>query len=629
MMGPNPAMSDTTPKPSPVPARLPLREAAFFALLFIYVWRVIDPQLIYDAYWTTTQFPVFRTGRVFLAEFLRYPGGLTEYASAFLCQLFHWPWLGALVITITGAVLSWGAYTMLSRFGSARPVMLHLVPAPLLAVLYNRYCNVLPTALAVATALAAACLYTWLRVAKPLARFAVFAALSWAVYYTTGGGYLLFVLLCAAHEAVLQRRWVLGAACLLSGGALPYVAGRHLMGSRFADAFWRLMPFHERTDLRGQVMAACLLGLLALLPVLARLGPFCAWLVSTDRTGRALVRGARRAAANRVLVAALPVAALALVLSLSLDAVTRTAFRIEHYSRRRMWPEALQAIRSLPVEGYSYALNWEVNRALCRTGRLPHDMFRYPQHPLGLVPSPMMFPNLKMPHPVWMKLSDVLMDLGRINEAEHMAYEALEMLGDHPHIMERIIRISAAKGNSEQTSILLRALSRDVVRGPWAREFLARLRADPSLAWDTETVRCRELMVREDTVGWVTPEVMLEELLQWDEGNRRALEYLTAHYLLSRDLDGVVGTVGRLRRLGYTELPDPVQEALIIRSRMSRSAPRQADPAVGEEAIRRHEAFRRAFGPYGRDLGAASAALRAEFGDTFLYYFTFGASGGA
>ena len=67
-------------------------------------------------------------------------------------------------------------------------------------------------------------------------------------------------------------------------------------------------------------------------------------------------------------------------------------------------------------------------------------------------------------------------------------------------------------------------MSGDVVRGTWARDFLVQLRADPSLAWDPETVRCRELMVREDTVGWVTPEVMLEELLQRDEGNRQALK---------------------------------------------------------------------------------------------------------
>ena len=72
-------MSDADSRTSPPAPRLPLRETAFFALTFIYVWRVIDPRLIYDAYWTTTQFPVFRTGGAFLSEFLRYPGGPAEY----------------------------------------------------------------------------------------------------------------------------------------------------------------------------------------------------------------------------------------------------------------------------------------------------------------------------------------------------------------------------------------------------------------------------------------------------------------------------------------------------------------------------------------------------------------------
>ncbi|MCK4373833.1 MAG: hypothetical protein KAX19_00850, partial [Candidatus Brocadiae bacterium] len=61
-----------------------IQAAPLFAFLYLYVWRVIDPALIYHGYWLTGTFPVFWVGRAFREGFLAYPGGPVEYLSAFL-----------------------------------------------------------------------------------------------------------------------------------------------------------------------------------------------------------------------------------------------------------------------------------------------------------------------------------------------------------------------------------------------------------------------------------------------------------------------------------------------------------------------------------------------------------------
>ena len=62
--------------------------AVFFVLFFLYVWQYLDPRVLYYADRVSPRpgylmsFPVFSMGMGFFRDFLSYPGGLSEYASA-------------------------------------------------------------------------------------------------------------------------------------------------------------------------------------------------------------------------------------------------------------------------------------------------------------------------------------------------------------------------------------------------------------------------------------------------------------------------------------------------------------------------------------------------------------------
>ena len=68
-----------------------------------------------------------------------------------------------------------------------------------------------------------------------------------------------------------------------------------------------------------------------------------------------------------------------------------------------------------------------------------------------------------------LECSDILFDLGRINESEHMAYEALEFYGDRPRILKRLVYINVIKGEPEAARRFLALLERSLLHRRWAR----------------------------------------------------------------------------------------------------------------------------------------------------------------
>ena len=76
------------------------RDIVFFVPFGIFLWRVVGTHLIFHGAGRITAFPSFYTTWQFFARHLSAPGGPVEYTAAFLSQLFHYAWLGAIVITL-------------------------------------------------------------------------------------------------------------------------------------------------------------------------------------------------------------------------------------------------------------------------------------------------------------------------------------------------------------------------------------------------------------------------------------------------------------------------------------------------------------------------------------------------
>jgi len=224
-----------------------IRTLIFFVLFYLYLWLYIDLRLIYHGGGIIANFPVFFRGWAYFEPFTSYPGGLVEYAGAFLVQLFYYSWAGAFIVTL----LAWSICLCIDYFLKVANAPsfrgLRFVPAILLLVIYSRYTYRFTSILALLAALFCVCLYLKVTAGRKLSCIVVFGVFSAILYYIAGGGYLLFAAICAIYELLLRRRWPMGVLYLLSGAAVPYVEGVLIFGVSIINAYSELLPFSWKT----------------------------------------------------------------------------------------------------------------------------------------------------------------------------------------------------------------------------------------------------------------------------------------------------------------------------------------------------------------------------------------------
>jgi len=610
--------SDASAEPvvfEPAGGRLPrvALAPAFFALSFIYVLLWVDTRLLY--YRLAPPFPHFWLSWPYAREFLGRPGGPMEYARAFLVQLFYWPWAGALVVTAVAALLCAGAWALSRATGGRRPSIACLAPAVGVLMLYSAYAEHLRVCLAVLVAVVGAWAAVRAPVRGPGARAVWFVGVSVCVYYLSGGGYLLFAVLCALHE-LLSGRTALALASAAWGAALPLALGGWVLGARLSDAYLWNLPFDRHAERAGAAVAA---GLCLFFPLAALASRAWQWFAA--RRGRPVLGRRLVLESLGLLVVAVP------AVGFSIDGELRNWLRVESAARRGEWQGVLTAARALPRRRYDALVNETVNWALCRTGRLPYELLKYPQGPHGLlcraedfVP-PMRGEYTGPPPLVFMRLSDVYLDLGRVNEAEQMAGEALEGQGYRPWIVERLALVNIVKGRTEAARVYLHLLSEDIVYGRRARALLERLGQDPLLSSDEQVARLRALRPVYEERAERNVADLLGGLLRADRGNRMAFEYLMAHYLLAGDLRDVVANLRRLRELGYGDVPRYYEEAAALYEAFGGADAGLNVGAVSRETRARLAKFLERFQALSAEGTGARGALAREFPDSYFEYY--------
>ncbi len=597
-----------------------LYAAAFFGAGYLYLWLRVNPCLTCHR-----QNVVFCTDGEFFREFLGEPGGLVGYVARFLTAVCYKGPLGAAVLVGLAALAVLGTYLLLRKAGAARPGWLSLVPAALLLALGSRYEEPLTTSVGLVAALGFASAYAYLPVARSWGRLAAFLVLGAALYWAAAGPFLLYAALAALLEAFTPRRRLLGAACALCGAAVPCVLGTLVFGRGAAAAYTDLVPFSD-----GGFVLVVSIALWAFFPMALACAAVWRW-----RAGAAAgaqperQRGGRRTFLARLREGPLPrlagpaaVIVLAAGLAhLAFDAEARALLAIDYCAEHEMWEDVLREARK-PRCLNSYAAN-DVMRALYRMGRLPHEMFSYPQAAKIPAPPPSMAPFYRYRH--YLKVGAVLLEIGRVNTSEHMTYEALELVGETPAILCRLARIHVLKGEVDAARVFLGRLERTLWHRDWARRAKASLAAQGDLPFDGFVRAVRPFVMRTGGVDEAEPTEMFEQALAENPRNRAAFELLMAHLLLAARSDLVVREIHRLDDFDYPEIPVHYEEAILQYA----SAARQPIPdlrgrRIRPQTLQRFRDFLAILNRHRDDPRAAWNALKDDYGTTYWFYRTFG-----
>jgi hypothetical protein len=633
--------------------------ATFFLFYYSYVRECLDPRMLYHAndlvlpsgQWI--EFPICVWGTAFFKEFAGRPGGLIQYLAAICSQFYHDPCLGPLILTLLACLASIFTDRLIRLGGSPGMRWLRYGPPLLLLITYNRYTFLLENCLAPLAALMAAAGYVLAskRLQAAPIRFVLFALPAAVLYYAVGGPFLLFAVWCGLYELLGRRRYFLGGSYLLVASGIPLL-GASLFHVTAAEAYFspsgifsfertvsaaysaeRVMP--KGSSLGGHGAGSGLFGepaksaslaafylffflAAALVPLAPRLATSGSVVTAWAKKLARYYPGGKPTPLQEFLIL---LTAAACVAWCTLDASAHKVLRANYLARVEAWPEFLEQIEKHPSSDYPAYMILDVNRALFETGQLGSKMFAYPQNRDSLL-------RQGWQTVLYKGNCELLLRLGRVNEAEHAALEALEITGERPETLRILATVYIVKHQPEAARVFLRGLSRDIAQAAWARDRLRRLEEDPLLTSDPEIQHLRSIMPETDAV---TPsqEEMLLALLARNPGNRMALEYLMAYYLLTKQAGKVACNIGRLEDVGDPTIPEHYAEAVLLYSNATGRPPDLGGRSIGQRTVEQVREAIRLAREYQGDAESLDRALRAGFPNSYCRYFFTGRSGDA
>jgi len=610
----------------------------------LYLWLVIEPHLIYQCFGTILpDAHPFATGWSFLKNSLDLPGGFVEYASGFLSQSFYYSPLGAAVIVVSALCLCELSRRHLVTAGYARATFLASVPAILIFLIYSNYKHPLPACLAVSLGLLCSMVFEKLPVRRLVIRASVYCLMAAVIFWLAGaGGLLVFLLMTIIYGIFVHSNWKLTVVVLPVSFAIAWGLTQFLFLIPPQKAFLILTPFSPavttgiNTFLR--VLIILLYGFVPLSVSLMFLGK-----IVFSKTGQTRKRRSKpkkkqkthKAAGEKKLsltifrkpaVIALPIVLTAAGLYFSYNEMSKPFVLANDYALRKQWNKVLDLGRGLPKGKSNVYFNHDINRALYYTGRLPYDLFRFPQTPHGLL----LTHEKKESYLTQLKLCDVFMELGQVNIAERLASEVLATQGHFGIVIEKLAWINIIKGQTGTARIYLNALKKDLNYRDAAEKLLIALDNGFTPEQTAYVDRIRSNMFEAGHAGTSKDSIdqILTELLVHNPRNKMAFEYLMACYLLTGQVDKIATNMERLGDLGYQAIPTLYEEAILIYFGSQGKKVDLSKFNIKRNTFERYAKFvqlRNAM--QGQNRQAILGRLVGEFGSSYFFYFTFGRVG--
>jgi hypothetical protein len=539
---------------------------------------------------------------------------------------------GAIVLTAQVAAVTALTEVYFATLAGHTLRLVRFVPAALLLYHANLYYDRTPIELALLLGLAPAILFVHLsrRWRSETALLGLFVALLGAAYYL--GGMALVFFAPAAVFAHMARRprlpvWIV---YLLVAAALPATELLHWIYMPASARDWFVPPDSRLMLVCWGLYAFNTLGAAILL--LRRPGSS-----SKKAPKKAKDRKRRLVPLAAVLWTALPLLGLISVAALSyrLNGRDRVLMALDYYTLREDWPAVIDTSRRLAAKDFNSLTRYEINLALHEMNRLGDEMFRFPQAGSLL---PVLRSEVFLPYTI--RIAELCLRLGRVNEAEHLGSEARTRANSDPRICRLMARVNLVKGQTAAARKFLTVLSYDLVSGAWARQLLRELDQDPQLAGDAEVQLLRRRMLRNedmfpvwqraDRAGADMERLLLDQLEQ-DPSNRMAFEFLMGDYLLARDGAAISALMPRIKDMsgpayvgpsGKRRTPQYYQETMAIYAEMTGRTVEIDGFEIQPETIQRMNAFKRIVA----QAPSKAAAVRAVwdgFRDTYFFYAYF------
>ncbi|MFZ1936244.1 MAG: DUF6057 family protein [Thermoguttaceae bacterium] len=638
----------------PLRPLLPPRVVLFAVLFAWFLYAAVDLRLVF-----LDRDVLFLWNLRYLTDFVGQPGSLLQWSDNLLVQMCYFGWPAAIAIAAVTWLLLVSTVGLMNALGHAKMRGGWLIPAILVATLFGGYEFPTPTIVGLAVAVTAANGWVRMPARRAWLRLVLFVAASTLVYYVTGKAYYCFAAVCVIHEALSERRWRSGTAFLLAAVGVKFAVDAVLARIDLASHNFYVLSVEKPEE--------ALLGWRA--TALYLCFPVCALFVVLRGSASALMRASWRRPGKspsqqqeemgdenrehpghwrslawprlRFLVCWLGGTVLALSLAAAagfhfLDRHHKVLLEIDFCTQHGLWDDVLAKAKSLPLADYSPFVNHDVNLALYHTDRLPYQMLSYPQTYLPMLDMKAVQEDVAS----FRRPFDLLLEVGRVNEAEHLALETLE-IRPSGGFLKRLAMVKLIKDQPAAARVILNVLRDDLVWGRWAEEHLQRLAADPHLNDDEEVQRIRGLMLSVDDMhlfcGFLpngeviyNTKIWLLDLLERNGANQMAFEYLMLTCLSRGEVEAAAQLFSFLDRMPYPTTPPIYEEAAMLYLTMHPDEMRQVGSAIFFRGRQISDATVKRFGRF-QEIAAQcdgvkqkmAAAMPRELADTYFFYYYF------
>lgn len=214
--------------------------------------------------------------------------------------------------------------------------------------------------------------------------------------------------------------------------------------------------------------------------------------------------------------------------------------------------------------------------------------------------------------------------VGLVNEAHRWAYEGMVVYGYRPQNVKILARTSLLNGDYRMARTYVNILKRTIYYRDWAMDLERMIDSPDLIRSDPDLGATFEILPKSNFfIEYNEPQNNLGLLLEAQPDNKRALEYLIAGLLLTKNVEGAANSIKDLQEAGYTRIPRHLEEAALIYARNTSVFPDLGGLTISAETQARFDNYSASYIQARRDFSTMREVMQAGFGNTFWFYLHF------
>ncbi len=248
---------------------------------------------------------------------------------------------------------------------------------------------------------------------------------------------------------------------------------------------------------------------------------------------------------------------------------------------------------------------------------MPHDLFLVPQE-WG---EQTLFLTKTFTRECTMHNSNLFFDMGFVKASEYWALEAQTSHLYSPEILIRLAYCSILLNDYPDARKYLLVLKKSIVHKDLANKLLGCLNDKDAMQLKKSIFGNKKINYNIVYINNHQPDLNMMQILDTDQSNKMAFEYLMTYYLLESDLGKFRHYLTTyLNGIGYSRMPKIYQEASLLYY-LSIDAPQeQIISSVDNAILNRFSQFNKTLIEHKMDIKSARKDLKQGFGDTYWYY---------